>query len=108
MSHIPFPLSLGNERKRIRASINKSMIERPIYTKEQLISWINRFKYGDIDDKKYQKEVIDTFLNSIYVYDDRLVFTYNYKHGTDSVPIEFFKSGINSNIKSIGLAIDTL
>ena len=85
--------TLEDERRSIKASINKAMIERPIYTKEELISWISHFKYGDIKDKKFQKEVVDTFLNSVYVYDDKLILYYNYKDGIATLPSDIIKSG---------------
>jgi len=31
------------------------------------VAWISRFKYGDPDDLEYQKQIIDTFVNSVYV-----------------------------------------
>ena len=29
--------------------------------------------------------LIDTFVNDIYLYDDKMVITYNYKDGTDTI-----------------------
>ena len=92
--------SLEEEKKSIRQSINKALLERPIYTKEQIVAWISRFKYGDINDKNYQREVIDTFLNSIYVYDDKLVLTYNYKDGVTELPFDVVKNGFVSTEES--------
>ena len=41
---------------------------------------------------EYQKQIIDTFVNSVYVYDDRLVMTYNYKDDIRTiVPMPSFK-----------------
>ena len=88
--------SLEEEKKSIRQSINKALLERPIYTKDQIVAWISRFKYGDINDKNYQREVIDTFLHSIYVYDDKLVLTYNYKDGVTELPFDVVKNGFVS------------
>ena len=59
--------------------ILQAELERPKYSREDIIEWISRFKHGDPDSKEYQRQIIDIFLNSIYVFDDRLVFTYNYK-----------------------------
>ena len=39
------------------------------------MTWISQFKYGNIDNKDYQKEIIDVFVNSVYIYDDKIVFT---------------------------------
>ena len=52
------------------------------------MKWISRFKYGGINDKTYQREIIDTFLNSVYVYDDRIVFTYNFRDHAETVTLD--------------------
>ena len=74
-------------------------MERPKYTKEEIVQWISRYKVGNIDDKDYQKEIIDTFLNSIYVYDDRLLFTYNYRDGTETLTLKDIEAAFGSDMK---------
>ena len=64
------------------------------------MQWIGRYKYGNIDDVDYQKEIIDTFLNSIYVYDDRLVFTYNYRDGTETLTLKDIEAAFGSDMKN--------
>ena len=59
-----------------------------------------KYKYGNIDDTDYQKEIIDTFLNSIYVYDDRLVFTYNYRDGTETLALKDIEAAFGSGSKN--------
>ena len=44
--------------------------------------WLESFKRGDIKDVEYQRRIIDTLVNSVYVYDDgdkgrKLVLTFN-------------------------------
>ena len=44
--------------------------------------WLESFKRGDIEDVEYQRRIIDTLVNSVYVYDDgdkgrKLVLTFN-------------------------------
>ena len=75
-------------------------MERPKYTKEEIVQWIGKYKYGNIDDTDYRKEIIDTFLNSIYVYDDRLVFTYNYKDGTETLTLKDIEAAFGSDLKN--------
>jgi len=48
---------------------------------EKIIFWISRFKGGNVADKAYQRSIIDVFVNKIFVFDDRIVITYNYKDG---------------------------
>ena len=47
--------------------------------------WFSQFRGGSPDDRTFQKRLIDTFVNAVYVYDDKLVLTYNYQHGTQTV-----------------------
>ena len=74
---------------------------RPRYTKEQVVSWISRFKYGNVDDPQYQKQIIDTFINSIYVFDDKLVFTYNFKDGTETITLAEIQAAFGSDLTQV-------
>ena len=89
---------LERQRDALNASILTARMERPKYTKEEIVQWISRYKYGNINDKDYQKEIIDTFLNSIYVYDDRLVFTYNYRDGTETLTLKEIEAAFSSDL----------
>ena len=79
---------LENLRAELKSSILQAELERPQYSREDIIQWISRFKGGDPNDKAYQRQIIDIFLNSIYVFDDKLVFTYNYKKGSQTVRLD--------------------
>ena len=87
-------------RKDLKASILQAELERPKYSREDIIEWISRFKYGDPDSKEYQRQIIDIFLNSIYVFDDKLVFTYNYKNGTQTVTLADVSAAFGSDLQS--------
>ena len=89
---------LEARREELKCSILQARLERPKYSREEIVQWISRFKQGNVDDKEYQKEIIDTFLNSIYVYDDRLVFTYNYKDGTETLTLKEIEAAFGSDL----------
>jgi len=74
-----------------------AQLSRPKFTEENVVQWISSFKGGNIDDKEFQRHVIDTFVNSVYVYDDRIVITFNFKRGTDSLTFD----SINSDYSSV-------
>jgi hypothetical protein len=59
---------------------------------------ISQFKHGNPNDLNYQKQIIDIFLNSIYVYDDRYVFTYNFHGGTETIPREAVEEAFGSDL----------
>ena len=82
----------------LKLSIMQAELQKPKYTKEQIVSWINRFKYGDEDDIEYQKQIIDTFINAICVFDDKLVFNYNFKDGTEAIPLKAVEDAFGSNL----------
>ena len=87
----------------LKLSIMQAELQKPKYTKEQIVSCINRFKYGDEDDIEYQKQIIDTFINAICVFDDKLVFTYNFKDGTEAIPLKAVEDAFGSNLTQAAL-----
>ena len=87
-------------REDLKTSILQAELERPKYSREDIVEWISRFKYGDPDNKEYQRQIIDIFLNSIYVFDDKLVFTYNYKNGTQTVTLADISAAFGSDLQS--------
>ena len=92
---------LEMQREELKLSILQAQMARPRYTKEQVVSWISRFKYGNVDDPQYQKQIIDTFINSIYVFDDKLVFTYNFKGGTETITLKDVEAVYGSDLKAM-------
>ena len=63
----------------------REKIEQTPLTKEQIVFWISRFKGGDIDDPAYRSSLVDIFVNAIFLYDDKIVITFNWKDGTKTV-----------------------
>lgn len=92
--------TLEAQKESLQISILQAQLERPKYSKEEIVQWISQFKDGNLEDKAYQKEVIDTFLNAIYVYDDRMVFTYNYKNGTETITKQEIEAAFRSDLKT--------
>lgn len=73
---------LESEKNHIEGQIAKEKIKKPLLTKERIMFWLLSFKKGDVTDREYQRRVVDTLVNSVYVYDDgnkgrRIVFTFN-------------------------------
>ncbi|MCR5566453.1 MAG: recombinase family protein, partial [Clostridiales bacterium] len=89
---------LESRRSDLNISIMQAELTRPKYTKRQIVEWISQFKHGDPNDLNYQKQIIDIFLNSIYVYDDRYVFTYNFHGGTETIPREAVEEAFGSDL----------
>lgn len=45
-----------------------------------------------------EKEIIDTFVNSVFVYEDKLVLTYNYKDGSETLTLQEIEAVLSSNL----------
>ncbi len=56
-----------------------------------------QFRHGDPANRDFQKRLIDTFVNAVYVFDDKLVLTYNYQHGTQTISLEEIESALSSD-----------
>lgn len=73
---------LEQERSDLEKKIAREELKKPSLTKERIVYWLNSFKKGDIKDVEYQRRIVDTLVNSVYVYDDgdsgrKLVLTFN-------------------------------
>ncbi len=92
---------LEAQRENLKLSILQLQMERPKYSKSQVVDWISRFKYGNIQDRDYRKEIIDIFINSVYVYDDKLLLTYNFKDGTQTLTLQEIKAALSSDLTNL-------
>lgn len=92
---------LEARREELKIAILQEQLERPKLTKEQIVFWISRYKHGDPNDFNYQRQIIDTFINRIYVFDDKLVLTYNYRDGTESITLEDVQKAFGSDLSSV-------
>ena len=75
-------MELEEEKNNIEGQIAREEMKKPLLTKERIMFWLHSFKSGDIDNVEYRRRVIDTLVNSVYVYDNgdkgrRFVFTFN-------------------------------
>jgi hypothetical protein len=50
--------------------------------------WLHRFRKLDVRQKSHRKMLIDAFVNAIYLYDDKMLITFNYKEGTQTVTFD--------------------
>ena len=92
---------LETQCQELKLSILQVQMTKPRYTKEQIVSWISRFKYGNVDDPQYHKQIIDTFINSIYVFDDKIVFTYNFQNGTEPITLAEIEAAFGLDLTQV-------
>ena len=79
---------LEQQREALETSILQEQIEKPPITREKILFWFDQFRHGDPADIAFQEKVIDCFVNSIYLFDDRIVVNFNYQEGGRPVSLE--------------------
>lgn len=76
-------------------------------SRDDLISWLETFRDGDVDNRKFQEQMIDTFLFQAFVYDDyiKLVWKYTKEHEEVTIPFEI-NGGEEEEAESKSVRID--
>jgi site-specific DNA recombinase len=70
---------LEADKLEIDRSITQEQINQiPLVSKEEMMRWIKSFRDGDVRDPEYRANLISVFIQAIFLYDDKLIITYNY------------------------------
>ena len=79
---------LEAQKECLQADIEQEEINRQIVTRDELLFFLRQFMDGDPNDLAYRRRLVDTFINSIWLYDDKIVFTYNYSGEGNTVTLD--------------------
>ena len=81
---------LEDEQMQLNLKLSDAKVNVVSCSREQLIAGMRIFRKGNIEDKEFQANLFDTFLQAVYLYDDKykLIFTFAGEHNTLEVPIE--------------------
>ena len=72
-------------KRELEARIAEEKLAKPKVTEEFIRFWLMRFRKLDMSLKDQRQALVDTFINAIYLYDDKVLITFNYKEGTQTV-----------------------
>ena len=98
--------SLEKQKSELSVQIIKEEIAKPTLSREQIIFWFHRFRKLNTRRLDHRRRLIDSFVNAIFLYDDRITFTFNYKDGTKTINFtELEKSGLGSDINALAAPI---
>ena len=89
--------ALEKSREETELLIAKEEIKKPLLSKEDVVTWFCELRKLNIESLAARKCLIDIFINSIAVYENELQILFNYRDGTETVPVELL---ICSDIKS--------
>ena len=79
---------LEQDKETLEISIAKERIERPVISKEQIMFWLSKLGATNLDDADEVQRLIDVFVSGVYVYDDKMVVTFNYEDGEKFVTFD--------------------
>ena len=81
-------LELEQTRDEINLKLIKEEMKKPTITKEGLMLWLKQIQTMSLETKEHKQRLIDCFVNAVYLYDDKLVITFNYKDASKTVTLK--------------------
>ena len=90
---------LEDAKQKIELQITQEEIKHPLLSREDVTYWICRFRTLDVTQLVERRRLIDSFVNSVTIFDDYILITFNYKEGSERVTFDEIKS---SDLKSVG------
>ena len=80
---------LESQRIDAETDLSKLRMQQKIpLTEKEVTAWLSTFSRGDLMDPAFRRQIIDTFINSVYLYDDKIIIFYNIKGGRQTSAIE--------------------
>ena len=84
----------------LEIKIANEKIAKPRISPEFVTFWLHKFRKLDVRQQSHRKMLIEAFVNAIYLYDDKLVLTFNYKDGTRTITLDDVKEAVKNNTGS--------
>ena len=79
---------LEETKERLTVSILQEELQKPHLSKEQILFFLHRFRAIDTTNEEHRQRLIDSFVNAVYVYDDKIILTFNYQDGTETITLD--------------------
>lgn len=76
---------LEARKDEISVMIAQEEIKKPLLSRKQIRFWFDCMRKLDLTKLEHRKRLIDTFVNVVVLYDDRIKFIFNYKGGAKTV-----------------------
>ena len=95
-------VELESSKEELEVRIIKEEMKKPMLTREQILFWLYKFRGLNVTVREHRQRLIDTFINAVYLYDDKIVITFNYKDGSKTVKTSDLKKSFNSDLTAFG------
>lgn len=77
--------ALEKTKTDLELAIMKEEMEQPTLSREFITFFFHRFRKLDMTSRADRQRLVDSFVNAIYLYDDKIVLTFNYKEGSKTI-----------------------
>ena len=84
---------MEGQKKEFEIEIAKENITRPTLDRDQIKFWFHRFRKADASKPENRRRLVDSFVNSIILYDDRIEFYFNFKKGAKTLSLTDLEKG---------------
>ena len=78
----------------LEVRIANERIAKPKLTEDHLLHFLLKFRVLDMSKQSHRQRLIDTFVNRIYLYDDKLVITFNHKDGAETITLNDIEAAL--------------
>ena len=75
-------------------------------TKESILVFISEFTNGNLQDKAFQKTLIDNLISTVYVYDDRSVVYFSVGNTSSCITKEDTDKAIKKGAETVGSTLN--
>ena len=90
---------LEEQKKDLRLALAAAKLKEDLaLKKEHIVFFLHQFAEMDYSDIDCQKRLIKTFLNSVFVYDDKVVLTFNYSGDDQTITLHEIDGGLGHSI----------
>ena len=80
--------ALEAQKKELEIRITEEKLAKPKLSPDFVRFWLTRFRKLDPHIKSHRETLINTFVNAIYLYDEKVLITFNYKDGLKTISLE--------------------
>lgn len=79
---------LEETKSQLEISILQEEMHKPMLTREQIAFFIiYHFRKFDVTKREQRQRLIDSFVNAVYLYEDKIILTFNYKDGSKTITL---------------------
>jgi transposase-like protein len=93
---------LEEAKSNIEVKILQEEMEKPLLSREQILFWLHKFRGVDTSKQEQRQLLVDTFVNAVYLYDDKIIFTFNSREDAKTITIKEVEETFRSDFTAGG------